>query len=125
MLPITSADICIKGAECRAHVMRILPNTIKGSKESHKQDSYSLALFILNEHPSLNEIGLRLSSIRGYGGRQTEGLLEAQEAIVQATVAMTHYSDTVIGEEVGDERHTTRESSELFAFSSQSSTGCI
>ena len=116
MLLIIEANIYVKGAECRANVTRILLNTIKGCKESHKQDSYSLAIFILNEHPSLDEIRSRLRSIQDSGERQIEGLLEAHEAIAQATVAMTHYFGTVMGEEVEDERHATRERPELFAF---------
>ncbi|KAF1964259.1 hypothetical protein BU23DRAFT_575823 [Bimuria novae-zelandiae CBS 107.79] len=78
---IILANIRVKGAECRAHVARILLNTIKGHKLSYEQDSYSLAVFILDEHPSLDEIGSRLGSIQDSGERQTKGLLEAQEAI--------------------------------------------
>lgn len=100
---IIEANIHVKGSECRANVTRILLDTIKGSRESHKQYSYSLAIFILNRHPSLNEIRSRLKSIQDSGERQTEGLLEAQKVIAQATAAMTHYSGTITGEEVEDE----------------------
>lgn len=79
---IIEANIHVKGSECRANVTRILLDTIKGSRESHKQDSYSLAIFILNGHPSLNEIGSCLKSIQDSGERQIEGLLEAQKVIV-------------------------------------------
>ena len=110
------ANVCVKVAECRANVTRILLNTIKLSRESHNHDSYILARFIINEHPSLSEIGSRLRNIQSSGKRQAGGLLEAQKAIIQATVAMNNYSGTVIGQEVEDKRYTTRESLELRAF---------
>ncbi|KAF1965728.1 hypothetical protein BU23DRAFT_424504, partial [Bimuria novae-zelandiae CBS 107.79] len=95
---IILANIRVKGAECRAHVAHILLNTIRGHKLSHEQDTYSLAVFILNEHPSLDEIRSRLRSIQDSRKQQINGLLEAQKAIAHATAAMTQYFHTVMGE---------------------------
>lgn len=98
VLLTSEANLYARSAACRAQVVSALLGSIQGTAVSYGQE-YDLAIFILNEHPSLSEIRSRLGSLQDSEQRQVEGLLEAQEAIAQATVATAHYIHSVTGEE--------------------------
>jgi hypothetical protein len=64
----------------------------------HLHERIGLAMWILKDSPSLQEINTRLRDIRSAVDRRREQLLDASGAINEATADFNHYVRTTVGE---------------------------
>jgi hypothetical protein len=64
----------------------------------HLHEKIGLAMWILKDSPSLQEINTRLRDIRTAVDRRREQLLDASGAINEATADFNHYVRTTVGE---------------------------
>jgi hypothetical protein len=75
-----------------------LLNSLGKDGTPHLQEKIGLAMWILKDSPSLQEINTRLRDIRSAVDRRREQLLDASGAINEATADFNHYVRTTVGE---------------------------
>ncbi|UPX14621.1 uncharacterized protein EKO05_0005098 [Ascochyta rabiei] len=100
------ANLKLRGAACRAQVASTLLNSLGDDRTLHQQEKIGLAVWILKDSLSLQEVSTRLRGVRSAADHHREQLLEASGAINEATADINHYVRTTIGEARGaEERH--------------------
>ncbi|EUC27555.1 BTB/POZ domain containing protein [Pyrenophora tritici-repentis] len=98
------ANLMLRGAACRSEVASRLLSPPGCSEALYLREKNELAVWVLDQDPSLQEINTRLRSLRSAIDIQREQLLDASGAIEEATVDISHYVRTTMANalEVGD-----------------------
>ncbi|EMD96365.1 hypothetical protein COCC4DRAFT_154441 [Bipolaris maydis ATCC 48331] len=91
------ANLMLRGAACRSEVASRLLSPPGSSEALHLREKNDLAIWILKEDPSLQEINTRLRSLRRAVDLQREQLLDASGAIEEATTDISRYVRTTMG----------------------------
>lgn len=86
----------LRGAACRAEVASTLLSPLGSDKTLYLQEKSDVAVWILKDSPSLQEIEPRLRSIKSAVDFQREQLLDASGAIKEATADIHRYVRTTI-----------------------------
>jgi hypothetical protein len=79
-------------------VATTLLDSLGKDETPHLHEKIGLAMWILKDSPSLQEINTRLRDIRSAVDRRREQLLDASGAINEATADFNHYVRTTVGE---------------------------
>ncbi|KAH8621559.1 hypothetical protein IG631_23774 [Alternaria alternata] len=86
----------LRGAACRAEVASTLLSPPGSDETLYLQEKSDVAVWILKDSPSLEEIEARLRSMRSAVDLQREQLLDASGAIKEATADIHHYVRTTM-----------------------------
>ncbi len=105
----------LRGAACRAEVATTLLSSPSSDEALHLQQKRDVAVWILKDSPSLQEIETRLWSMRSAVDLQREQLLDASGAIKGATADIHRYVHTTIGNAQEVEEDRTKEIMKLDA----------
>ncbi|KAH3956580.1 hypothetical protein HBI26_238450 [Parastagonospora nodorum] len=92
------ANVKLRGAACRARVASTMLSSPDGDCILHLQEKCGLAVWILEDSLSLQEINTRLRSIRNAADSLREQLLNASGAIIEETADINDYFRTTIGQ---------------------------
>ncbi|CAN9245446.1 unnamed protein product [Alternaria alternata] len=90
------ANLMLRGAACRAEVASTLLSPPGSDETLHLQEKSDVAVWILKDSPSLQEIETRLRSMRSAVDLQREQLLGASGAIKEATADIHRYVRTTM-----------------------------
>ncbi|CAN9210718.1 unnamed protein product [Alternaria alternata] len=90
------ANLMLRGAACRAEVASTLLSPPGSDETLHLQGKSDVAVWILKDSPSLQEIETRLRSMRSAVDLQREQLLDASGAIKEATADIHRYVRTTM-----------------------------
>ncbi|CAN9299747.1 unnamed protein product [Alternaria alternata] len=90
------ANLMLRGAACRAEVASTLLSPPGSDETLHLQEKSDVAVWILKDSPSLQEIEARLRSMRSAVDLQREQLLDASGAIKEATADIHRYVRTTM-----------------------------
>ncbi|CAN9385425.1 unnamed protein product [Alternaria alternata] len=90
------ANLMLRGAACRAEVASTLLSPPGSDETLHLQEKSDIAVWILKDSPSLQEIETRLRSMRSAVDLQRELLLDASGAIKEATADIHRYVRTTM-----------------------------
>lgn len=93
-----TANVKLRGAACRAQVASTMLSSLDGDSILHLQEKCGLAMWILEDSLSLQEINNRLRSIRSAADTLREQLLNASGSIIEATADINDYFRTTIGQ---------------------------
>jgi hypothetical protein len=88
----------LRGAACRAEVASTLLSPPGSDEALHLQEKSDVAVWILKDSPSLQEINARLRSMRSAVDLQRELLLDASGVIKEATADIHRYVHNTIGD---------------------------
>ncbi|KAJ6201956.1 hypothetical protein J3E72DRAFT_391675 [Bipolaris maydis] len=110
---ILLANLMLRGAACRSEVASTLLSSPGTSDTLLVQEKNDLAVWILREDPSLQEINTRLRSLRSAVDLQREQLLNASGAIEEATADISHYVRNTIENAPESEEDHTQEAGKL------------
>ncbi|RMZ74091.1 membrane protein [Pyrenophora seminiperda CCB06] len=106
---ILIANLMLRAAACRTEMASTLLSSSRNDKTLHLHERSDLAVWILKDSPSLQEINARLQSIRSAVDLQREQLLDASGAIKEATADIGRYVCTTIGDgQELEEDHTEK-----------------
>lgn len=86
----------LRGAACRAEVASTLLSPPGSDETLHLQEKSDVAVWILKDSPSLQEIEARLRTMRSAVDLQREQLLDASGAIKEATAEIHRYARTTM-----------------------------
>jgi len=92
----------LRGAACRAEVASTLLSSPGSDETFHLQERSDVAVWILKDSPSLQEIEARLRSMRSAVDLQRDQLLDASGAIKEATAGIHRYVRTTMEMEEDD-----------------------
>ncbi|CAN9211509.1 unnamed protein product [Alternaria alternata] len=90
------ANLMLRGAACRAEVASTLLSPPGSDETLHLQEKTHVAVWILRDSPSLQEIEARLRGMRSAVDLQRELLLDASGAIKEATADIHRYVRTTM-----------------------------
>lgn len=98
----------LRGAACRAEVASKLLSSPGNDETLHLREKSELAVWILRDSPSLQEINTRLQSMRSPVDRQREQLRDASGAIREATADINRYVRTTMEDDQDADEDRTK-----------------